>query len=137
MVRIKSTIIDANVWIAYYKQNDSLHRKALAKFKEFKQSERQCVVTNLIVSEVYSILTYAKQKKIAEAFIIFCLNNERIIWLDMDRFFIEQINNFAATRKLTSSRLSLVDYSIIFLAQEFDFEIFSFDQELLKYNKLY
>lgn len=125
-------IFDANIWIAYYKDNDTLKNKALAEIKQFEKSANQCLITNLIAQEVFSVLTYAGYKKLANQFIDFCLNNKRITWLDLDNNFIEKINLFSKSEKLRRTKLSLTDYSIIFLVKKFNFAVLSFDKELIK-----
>ena len=135
MEKNKYVIFDTNIWVAFYKDNDSLKNKAIAEIEKFTHSKKQCLITNLIAEEVFSVLTYAGYKKLANQFIDFCLKNKRVKWLNLDDNFIKNINKFTQIKSLLKTKLSFTDYSIIFLSNNFGFEILSFDKELVKIYK--
>ena len=135
MEKNRYTIFDSSVWIAFYKNADTQHKKSVTEIKKWESTNKQCLVSNLIVEEVFSVLTYIGHKKYANQFINFCINNKRITWLDLDKNFIDKINTFSNHDFLKNKKISFTDFSIIFLAKHFDFEILSFDKELNKTAK--
>jgi len=92
-------------------------------------------VTNLIVEEVFSVLTYGGHKNLAHQFIKFCKNNKKVTWVDLNKHFIIKINNFSQNKILKNKKLSFTDLSIIFMANQFDFEILSNDKKLVNTSK--
>ncbi len=69
------TILDSNVWIAFFHESDSQHKKAE---KIIKELGALIVVPEYVIVEVSSILCFNAGKKISDVFIDSISDNKNI-----------------------------------------------------------
>lgn len=117
-------ILDSNVWIAYFDEDDFTHEQASELFKSVDKNE--LVVTEYILLEVSTVLKQKLGGEFARQFIkkIF---QEKFIFLSSDNFYKETILLF---QSLKDDKLSFVDVSLLYLAKQY--QIKTFDKHLQK-----
>ena len=120
------TILDSNVWIAFFDKEDSTHKKAVAIFKKLKVSE--LAVTEYIILEVATILKKYVGFDIANTF-LFKLAQENITIIEDENLLKETVKIFANSAR---NNLSFVDCSLVYLSGKY--KVITFDKKLA--NKL-
>lgn len=131
MEKFKQVFLDSNIWIGLYNKDDSLHSKAKQIISELDNRKAQVIVTNFIVQETFTVLSKKMGQNSAVAFYEMISNNEYVLQMDIDKVFMQKIVDFIARKKFNKS-LGFIDYSNLFLAHEFDLELVTFDETLLK-----
>jgi predicted nucleic acid-binding protein len=56
-------VLDANVLVGYFDQNDSLHRQALAVMQELKETDDTPVMLDFLVAEAVSVICRRTQQR--------------------------------------------------------------------------
>ena len=120
------TILDSNVWIAFFDEEDSTHKKAVGIFKKLKVSE--LAVTEYIILEVATILKKYVGLDVANNF-LFKLAQEYITIIEDENLLKETIKIFANS---AHNNLSFVDCSLVYLSGKY--KVITFDKKLA--NKL-
>ena len=119
------TILDSDVWIAYFNTNDSQHLKAR---KVFEKISDKIILTEYNILEISSVLLLRASKAVADSFLDIVLNNADIAVLaSNEHFFNRVIKRFLEFKK---SSLSFVDVSLVVLSKEY--EVVTFDEKLKK-----
>lgn len=119
------TILDSNVWIAFFHENDSQHEKAE---KIIKGLGTLIVVPEYVVVEVSSILLFNADKKTSDIFLDNMSDNKNIeILLSNESFFNNVIEKF---RNSENKKLSFIDTALLCLSESYD--IITFDKDLKK-----
>ena len=122
-------ILDSNVWIALYLEEDSQHKKAL-KLKPFF---RQVAVPEYVILETCTILLAKAGESVSEKFLDYVFDNREVTVLFSTReFFQETIKAF---RDKNGKKLSAIDTSLLYLSKEH--EVITFDKDLEKAIKRY
>ncbi|MFA5995163.1 MAG: PIN domain-containing protein [Patescibacteria group bacterium] len=122
-------LIDSNVWIGLHNSKDTLHEKANKIFRTLEKTDRGVVVSNFIVQEVFTLLTNKMSHTEALKFYWFISKHKLIDQIDMNSEFIRRTIKFIEQQKLTKP-LGLTDYSNLYLALTFGFELITFDEQL-------
>ncbi len=120
------TILDSNVWIAFFDKEDSTHKRAVQVFKKLKVSE--LAITEYIILEVATILKKYAGLDIANAFLL-KLAQENIIIIEDENLLKETVKIFANSAR---NNLSFVDCSLVYLSSKH--KVITFDKKLV--NKL-
>ena len=120
------TILDSNVWIAFFDKEDSTHKKAVQVFKKLKVSE--LAVTEYIILEVASILKKYAGLDVANAFLS-GLVDEQVTIIEDEHLLKETVKIFANSAR---NNLSFVDCSLVYLSGTY--KVITFDKKLA--NKL-
>ncbi|MBI3335788.1 MAG: type II toxin-antitoxin system VapC family toxin [Candidatus Portnoybacteria bacterium] len=119
------TILDANVWVAFFYKDDALHTKAE---KIFQLCERPVVMPEYVILEVSSVLSRKAGKKIADGFLELVMNSKDIeVLFSQDQFFIEVVEFF---KRRPEENLSFVDAALLYLSKSY--QIITFDKSLQK-----
>lgn len=117
-------ILDSNVWIALYYEEDSQHKKALKLAPSF----RHIALTEYVILETCTILLAKVGKEASEKFLDHVFDNREIVILFSTReFFQETIRVF---RGENEKKLSAIDASLLYLSGEH--EVITFDKDLEK-----
>ncbi|MCD4706089.1 type II toxin-antitoxin system VapC family toxin [bacterium] len=125
------TILDSNVWIAFFNEMDNQHKKAEKVIK--KLNNNQIVVPEYIVTEVASILRFKAGKEVSNDFIKSISDNDDIIILLSDEFFFNNVvDNFI---NLDGCKLSFIDIAILYLSK--NYKVITFDKNLEKAIKIF
>ena len=86
------TILDSNIWIAFFNKNDNQHRKASLIFSKMKD---EILITEYIILEVCTVLAMRVNKKIADSFLEIVLHNQAVQVLSSSSdFFYKSVGNF-------------------------------------------
>lgn len=139
MVKEKNNIylIDSNVWIGFYNEEDSSHAAAVKIIKELEKNQKNICITNFNIQEVFTILSlYTNLKKALEFYndtiIEHNLFKQEMLQLDITKDFMDDIVAFIKKHS-TSSQASFVDYSLLYLCLEFNLELITFDKKLMNF----
>ena len=121
-------ILDSNIFIAFYYNEDTLHEDAVSLMKALDGYD--IIIPYCVIQEVSTILTYRLGKKAANNFLADIQNADTTLIINNDVKaeceFFESIN----------SNLSFTDISLLYLSQKYDATLVTFDKQLLKlYNK--
>lgn len=132
MEKSKPVLVDSNVWVGLYNDQDSLHQRAQSAFQQLQSNDTQVIVTNFIIQEVFNIISLRSSQDKALAFYHLITHHHLIDSVNIEDKII------ACTIRMVMKRnwgkpLGLVDYSILWLSQEFDCEVISFDEQLMKF----
>lgn len=132
----KSILIDANAWIAYVDADDTLYNKAGDYLELLDEQGYQFIITNFIIQEVLTILLYKKQIKLVENFLTYINTKSTVQILSIDTILLQDIIEFIKKCGY-KPKISLTDWSLLFLATQFKIDLLTFDKQLNNtYKKL-
>jgi len=118
-------ILDSNVWVAFFYEDDSQHKKAEKIIKELGLF---IVVPEYVIAEVSSVLCLRASKKISNDFLENIFDNENIeILLSNKTFFDDVVENF---KNAKSKKLSFIDTALLKLSESY--RVITFDKDLEK-----
>ena len=115
-------ILDSNVWIAFFIEYDSNHKKAKNIIK--KLGDKKVLITEYIILEVTTVILNKINREKASDFLEYILNHNQVDLLQDDKIFIQTIKEF----KEKLGNLSFVDISLLCLSKKY--QIISFDKKL-------
>ena len=119
------TILDSNVWIAFFHKNDNQHKKAE---KIIKDLNTKIIIPEYIITEIASILCFKADKKIAVIFLNSVFDNDDIeILLSNKLIFNNTVDSFINDSK---NKLSFIDITLLYLSKKY--KIITFDKNLQK-----
>ena len=133
MARPKYVLVDSNVWVALYSENDTLHQQAKTVIKDIDE-RGATIVTNFIVQEVFSVLSRVHGQAVALQFYDFITRNRAVEVIDVNSHFLSQVIQLIQSRNLRKP-LGLIDYSVIFFSALLECPIASFDKQLTRSAK--
>jgi len=125
--RKKLTIFDSNIWIGYFDELDSNHKKAEKLMASLIASEQSIVISEYILLEIATVLKRKVGQERATEIISFLLQIDSVKILPSSQFFQATLEEFLA---LNEKHLSFVDVSLVVLSA--DFRIETFDTKLAK-----
>jgi len=117
------TVLDSNVWIALFDEDDSLHRRAKRMVSELKEP---VVLPEYVILEVTTVLSQKAGKSFADLFLQKVFANRDIRVIASSQQFLEEVVQFYLSQ--TKGRLSFVDYALVFLSRRM--KIVTFDKNL-------
>ena len=121
-----AVIFDSSVWIAYMKEADTQHAKAINIFEA--TAERKIIVPEYVALEVSSVLAARVTRVLANNFLEIISDNSDIEILYSDRaFFIKTATLF---RTSLTDKLSFADTALLNLSRQY--EVITFDTDLDK-----
>lgn len=120
-------VIDSSVFVAFYRDVDTLHREALQVMQEL--SSDILVVHPYVIQETVTVLTYGAGLPVAKKFLtdITTASNIIIPSLNIQR----DIQLFSYSR----AKLSFTDIALIGLAKEMGVPLITFDRQMLALSK--
>ncbi len=106
------TILDSNVWIALFHNQDSQHAKAEKIFFSLTQ---KILIPEYVILEVSSVLLLKSNKEIADAFLERVIDSEDVeVALSNELFFLDVVKTFQSYPK---HDLSFIDCALLLLSQ--------------------
>jgi len=120
----ENIILDSNLWIAYFNENDSMHKSATEIFKK----QKKIIIPEYIILETATILLLKANRKIAKMFIEIIFDNNDIEIIPSNNIFLFKTKNQFLENK--TGKLSFVDCGLVELSK--NYKIISFDKELQK-----
>lgn len=127
-------LIDSNVWIGLYKTNDTLHERAVEQMKTIEQAPCRLFISNFIIQEVFTLLTYHANREKALEFFHEMNKSKHIFILDFNKSLLNEMVHFMENTKMPK-KISFTDVSILFMSRLFGASIITFDKELEKAAK--
>lgn len=116
-------LLDSSVWIALFLDADTQHDRA-ARF--FASLSSKIYVSDLVLNEVATVLTYKHSKAQADKFLEFLEANKDIVWLESarteDTEFFRNIPN----------RISFTDTVLLRLSKVFKIKLVTYDTQLAR-----
>lgn len=120
-------IVDSNIWISFFNKDDINNSRATKILSELL-NEKICL-TDYIIIEVTTVLLQKASKHIADNFIEFVQNSVNINIIYSSQILFDKYLDFFKDNNFL--KLSFVDQSLVFLSK--DFNVITFDKELIKY----
>lgn len=121
------TIIDSNVWIAFFHRNDSFHDLAVETLFRI-QKEEKLIITEYCLLEVSTVLQMRAGHRVAQQFLERIQDNQDIEILYSSELQTKEVMQFF--QKHNFEKLSFVDQSLLVLSKKHT--IITFDQNLKK-----
>ncbi len=123
----ESFVVDSNVFIAFYNQNDTQHIDALRLMGELQSAT--LVVHPYVLQEVSTVLTYRFGFETAKKFLSDIATAENVIIPPINvRSEIERFH-------LLGKNMSFADVAIINLAEQMAIRLLTFDRQILSVLK--
>lgn len=120
----KVYVLDSNVFVWAFYEDDSLHELSIKLLGEIKDSK--IVVPYCVVQEVCSIFAYRFWKQKADDFLNFLLETDNIELVNND--ILDEMHFYLSFQ----DKISFTDLSLILISQKFSAELLTFDKQLLK-----
>ncbi len=120
-------IIDSSVWIAFFIENDSLHKKSLLLEEDILKTK---YIPDFVFFEVCTVLRKKAGLSYCKIFIEYIEKNVdvQIISLVSD---LQSFSNFFLSEKY--NKLSFIDSTLVYLNVKDNCKIITFDKEILKF----
>lgn len=119
-------IVDANVWIAYFDKDDLLYDQAKTLIDTTTQ--KTLVFTSYLIQEILTVFLYKNKSRLTKNLLL-TLKKPDIEIVNVEHDFLKSIIQLAQDNKY-QPKLSLTDWSLLFLAEEFGFQLLTFDKQL-------
>jgi predicted nucleic acid-binding protein len=123
-------VIDTNVWVSFYNENDYNHPQAFKELKQVFNDYKTIILPEPIISETYTVLLYKCGREKANYFLRFALNNNQLKLLfvnaDLFRSTCDIIN-------INNKKLSFIDLTLVIISRKFQCKLLSYDKDLLKF----
>lgn len=123
---------DSNAFIAIRNLNHPLHRKALQTSHRLQKNKEEIITTNIVISEVLTILAMRVSKVLALEF------GKEIIQLRPPVVYIDDLYHQRAWeifQKIQSKNVSFFDCTSFAVMEDLDIKkAFSFDKDFEKYG---
>lgn len=125
----KKVFIDSNVFIALFIKDDSLHEKASDKWSKLREEEVYLFTSDLVISEVLTVLRLKDGKETAIDFGRIALEESEI--LNIIPVTQELMNDsYSVFKEVENKDFSFVDASIVAISRKLDMEVVTFDEIL-------
>ncbi len=122
MIKTKKVIIDSSVFIAYFNESDSQHKKALSVFKNLNVED--VLISEYVLLEVLTVIQNKVSRKYALKLKDSILVNFSDSILRSGDFFSDTLDLFG----VNTGKLSFVDVSLLVLSKKY--EVITFDRNL-------
>lgn len=119
------TLVDSNVWFAYFDTSDVFHAQAVAIIERADK----LVLPYCVLLEVAALLTYRISKAVADEFLTLAVNIKQIFVIDNKT--INELFYFLHYR----TKMSFVDYSLAYLSNQYGHTLVTFDKQLERFAK--
>ncbi len=120
----KAYVLDSNIFVWAFYEDDSLHELSVQLLHEIKDA--RIIVPYCVVQEVSSIFSYRFGKQKADNFLHFLLETDSIELINND--ILDEVNFYLSFE----DKISFTDLSLILISQKFSAELLTFDKQLLK-----
>jgi len=119
------TILDSNVWVAFFDKDDSFHRKAVQIVSNLQE---RIVLPEYVLLEVTTVLSRKAGKSSADIFLQKVFANRDVQVLSSSQQFLDEVVQLYLSR--TNKKLSFVDYALLYLSGKMN--VVTFDKDLKK-----
>jgi len=120
-------VIDSSVFVAFYRESDTLHAEALRTMKDI--SEAQLAVHPYVIQEAATVLTYRVSTALGRRFVndIRGASNVVIPTVDIE----SDMKRFSDTR----SKVSFTDVALVAFAKDRQARLVTFDKQMMALAK--
>ncbi len=133
--KIRAVVVDSNILIALFNQDDSLHERAAALWREFRDDPGILLYTsNFVLSEVLTVLRLRVGRAAALSFGAIVFGQTRalhVVYIDHE--LMKQAYEIFSTVPIKD--FSFVDASLVALSEAFQAELATFDKHLRTWSK--
>ena len=133
--KVRAVVVDSNIFIALFNQDDTLHERAVALWQEFRDDQGVLLYTsNFVLAEVLTVLRLRVSRTAAQSFGAIVFGQTRalhVIYIDHD--LMKQSYEIFSTVPIKD--FSFVDASLVALSKAFQAELVTFDKHLRAWSK--
>lgn len=119
-------IIDTDVWVAFFVENDSQHAKAVKLFDSFQAKSTKIAIPEYVVIEVVTVLRRLDPASVSP-FMDNIVHNDLFAILPYDSELFQDVCQMVYSELYP--KLSFTDLSLVVLSQQY--EVTSFDKALV------
>ncbi len=116
-------LIDSNILIAFFRNTDSCHKKAIDLVKSLNDFS----ISEYSLAEVSTILLLKESKEVARNAMQYMINNKNITIIRLDNEELMAICNHFPHNNI---KLSFIDFVLLTLAKSRNLKLLSFDKDL-------
>lgn len=122
-------LIDANIFVSFLDENDSLHERASNDVFHHENAGITFILLDHVLQEVLTVFLYRNMGQQAENFWHILQTKENIAVIDTSLLHIESA--LSSAKKFNyRPKMSLTDWLLFFLSKHWNIGIFTFDQQL-------
>ncbi|MEX0689983.1 MAG: PIN domain-containing protein [Candidatus Paceibacterota bacterium] len=127
----RKVFIDSNIFIAFFVKDDTSHEDALDLWSKLKEEEAYLLTSDLVISEVLTVLRLKAGKKVSIKFGDIVLEKSDVLNIIPITSKLMTLS-YEVFKEVKNKDFSFVDASIIAIGKEFNIEIITFDKILDK-----
>jgi len=117
------TLADSNVFIAYFRLNEAIHKKA----RKLISSLDEIIINDYVLSEIYTVLMLRESYDIAHQALMWITRNPKI---RIERLTNKEIKSIVSFIEKNTTKLSFVDISLLVMSKNRNYQLLSFDRDL-------
>lgn len=127
-------LIDANVYLSFANQQDSLHARAVTVLDELRSRGCTLVFFDHIIQEILTVLLYASQHTFIKSFMNEVLIDVNVLPVDTPIDWLRDATALA-TKQDFKPKMSLIDWLLLSRSVATGVPILTFDKQLLAATK--
>lgn len=125
----KPYLIDANVWIAFFNEEDSQYHKAQKDMQRLIESASEILLTDFILQEVATIFLHQQATDSFDRFFSFINTDPRVDIIGIDTLLVQETQQLITTQQF-SPKISFTDWSLILIGLRFNVHFLTYDKQL-------
>lgn len=133
--KARAVVVDANVLVALFNQDDTLHKRAVALWQEFRNDQELLLYTsNFVLAEVLTVLRLKASREAALSFGAIVFGQTKVLQVVyIDRELMKRA--YEIFSRVPIKDFSFVDASLVALSEAFQAELATFDKHLRAWGK--
>lgn len=130
-------LIDANVWIAFFNEEDALFNKANKDLSKLIEKNAELLLTDFIVQEVATIFLHQKATDSFKRFFSYINTDPNVDIIGVDTLLVNDTQRLIQTKQF-KPKISFTDWSLILIALHFNAHLLTYDKQVKNtLNRLY
>ncbi len=125
----RRVLIDSSVWIAYFDKDDAHTERAQKILDACNTGSFILLITDYVIQEVATVLLYKNKPKLLERFMEYLDDEPLIEIVGIDTILVKKTMRFAKIKNWRP-KLSLTDWSLLFLCNNLGLPLVTFDGQL-------
>ena len=121
--------LDSSLLVSFFNQEDSNHKEAVRKMKNWEAKGEEFLICDYVVLEVATVIRYKTNLKKATTFLDVVKNTAKMNLHIIDLGDFEMVSKIFQNQK---NQISFVDAAVIYLAHLTDSELGTFDEAQIK-----
>ena len=127
-------LIDANIYLGFTNEEDSLHAKAKDLIEELNRNGSSCVLLDHVIQEILTVLLYGGQHASIRSFMETFLIDQNVFPVDTPISWMNDAISLA-TQQNFKPKMSLTDWLLLSRSLMTGAPILTFDKQLLAASK--